>query len=973
MPGPLMNFVKPLPPPSDRKAAMSAFDDCAMASPELAQRIKADPAAANLLAALFGGSPYLRDLVLRNPEWTLRCLDGDPSDLLASLCAEIRNEAPALRSEDEIMRTLRRGKLRGNILIALADLSRAWAILDATKGLADLADALINAAVDHLLVDAAAAGHLPAVDPPNAGANSGYVVLAMGKLGAHELNFSSDVDLMVFYDPSAARLKPETEPAKFFVRLTRRLVRLLQDTTEDGYVYRVDLRLRPDPRATQIAIAMEAAAIYYESMGQNWERAAMIKARPVAGDLALGHEFLKRLTPYVWRKYLDFAAIADVQSLKRQIHAVKGHGNIAVRGHDVKLGRGGIREIEFFVQTQQLIAGGRNPSLRGRRTLEMLDALADAGWIAPESAGDLKEDYCFLRHVEHRIQMIADEQTHLIPADDQAFARLAAFAGADEPQHFEQALHAAFSRVQDHYAALFEDASALGGEAGSLVFTGGEDDPETIRTLRAMGFMQAGEVAATIRGWHFGRYAATRSARAKEILTEIMPALLKALSATGDADRAFMAFDRFLSGLSAGVQIFSMLRANPSLLDLLARVLGMAPRLADELSKRPKVLDAVLDRRYFGSLPDRRELEALTADLAAVTASFEDILDQARIIGKEQMFRIGVRILTETVSAEEAGLAFSNLADVMVERLLALTRRDMAARHGTVAGEQIAVIAMGKLGGREMTAGSDLDLILIYDVEEGAELSSGPRPISVMQYFARTTQRLIAALSSPTPEGILYETDLRLRPSGNKGPVASHIASFIAYHRDSAWTWEKLAMTRARVIAGDTEFCARVERSITEILLNPLAPVQLRADVAAMRRRMLDEIGSEGVWDLKHQRGGLIDIEFITQHLQLLYAARHPDILASNTMAALARLIEHGLIGAADAQLLMPACRLYHRLTQLLRLCLSGTFRPETSLPGLATLVASAIGTPDLRTAEAMLADMQAGIAQAFDRLVGVP
>jgi glutamate-ammonia-ligase adenylyltransferase len=456
-------------------------------------------------------------------------------------------------------------------------------------------------------------------------------------------------------------------------------------------------------------------------------------------------------------------------------------------------------------------------------------------------------------------------------------------------------------------------------------------------------------------------------------LTEIMPALLKALSATGDADLAFMAFDRFLSGLSAGVQIFSMLKANPFLLDLLARVLGMAPRLADELSKRPKVLDAVLDRQFFGSLPDRRELEALTADLAAESASFEEILDQARIIGKEQMFRIGVRILTETVSAEEAGLAFSNLADVMVDRLLAATRRDMAARHGAIEGEKIAVIAMGKLGGREMTAGSDLDLILIYDVEEGAEHSSGPRPTSVMQYFARTTQQLIAALSSPTQEGILYETDLRLRPSGSKGPVASHIASFVAYHRDSAWSWEKLAMTRARVIAGDGKFCASVERSIAEILLKPLAPAQLRADVAAMRRRMLDEIGSDGVWDLKHQRGGLIDIEFIAQHLQLLHAAHQPEILAPNTMAALGFLADRGLIGAADAQVLLPACRLYHRLTQLLRLCLSGSFKPDTALPGLAALVASAMGTPDLRTAEALLADMQAGIAEIFDRLIGPP
>jgi glutamate-ammonia-ligase adenylyltransferase len=956
MPASLIQSAKPLPPPADAEAAARALEDLTSSAADVALRLERDPAARNLLMALLGGSPFLRQLALHDPAWTARCLDADPNELLAAELTGLGPAVGSLKSDEEVMRALRRCKARAIFLISLADLSGAWTILDAAQALSDLADAILNAAVDFLLKG-----------------QPGYVVLAMGKLGARELNFSSDIDLMVFYDAGAAALRPEIEPAKFFVRLTKRLVRLLQDTTEDGYAYRVDLRLRPDPRATQIAIAMEAAAIYYENMGQNWERAAMIKARPVAGDTALGEEFLKRLTPYVWRKYLDFAAIADVQSLKRQIHAVKGHGTIAVRGHNVKLGRGGIREIEFFVQTQQLIAGGRNPSLRGRRTVEMLDALAAARWITPESARDLKEDYCFLRLIEHRLQMVADEQTHVIPADERAFARFAAFSGAADASGFERRLTAAFSRVQSHYAALFEHAPALGSEAGSLVFTGGEDDPETIRTLKAMGFTQAGEVAATIRGWHFGRYAATRSARAKEILTEIMPALLKALSATGDADRAFMAFDRFLSGLSAGVQIFSMLKAHPPLLDLLARVLGMAPRLADELAKRPKVLDAVLDVRFFDSLPDRQELETLTLGLIAETNSFEEILDQARIIGKEQMFRIGVRILTETVSAEEAGLAFSNLADVMVSRLLTATRRDIATRYGTLEGERIAVIAMGKLGGRETTAGSDLDLILIYDVPDAVESSSGPRPLSVMQHFARTTQRLIAALSSPTPEGILYETDLRLRPSGNKGPVASHIESFIAYHRHSAWTWEKLALTRARVIAGDVEFCRLVEVAVAEALRRPLPSPELRADVASMRRRMLDEIGSKGVWDLKHQRGGLIEVEFIAQYLQLLHAATDPGILNTNTLAALAVAAERRLIGKAEAELLLHAGRLYHRLTQLLRLCLAGEFRPETALPGLAALIASAAGTPDLASAEALLIDHQTGVAEVFDALIGRP
>jgi glutamate-ammonia-ligase adenylyltransferase len=972
MTGPLLRHIEPLPPAVDQAAVKAGMDDLKTASPALVERIGADLRVRNLISAAFGGSSYLRQLIVNDPQWTLRCLESDPRELLRSLCIELARDGP-VSAEETMMRYLRKQKSKAALLLSLADLAGAMTIIEITQGLTDVADAIVRAAVDYLLSAARASGELEGIGAARPGENSGYVVLAMGKHGAGELNFSSDIDLIVFYDAHSKALSQNVEPAKLYVRLTKGLVRLLQDVTEDGYVYRVDLRLRPDPRATQIAIAIEAAATYYESMGQNWERAAMIKARPIAGDLALGEEFLDRLKPYVWRKYLDFAAIADVQSLKRQIHAVKGHGEISVRGHNVKLGRGGIREIEFFVQTQQLIAGGRNPSLRGRETLAMLDVLAAAGWIAAQTAEDMKQDYCFLRRIEHRLQMVADEQTHTLPSDERAFAGLSAFSGFASPVDFERALRQVFERVQGHYSALFENAPTLGSESGSLVFTGGEDDPETIGSLHRMGFRRPSEVSATIRGWHFGRYPATRSARAKEILTEIMPALLKALSAGGDADRAFMAFDRFLSGLSAGVQIFSMLKANPQLLDLIARVLGVAPRLAEDLSRRPKVLDAVLDRHFFDRLPETAELEALTAGLSAPSSRIEEILDQARIIGKEQLFRIGVRILSETLSAEEAGRAYSALADVMISRLLEATRADIASRHGRVAGERIAVVAMGKLGGREMTAGSDLDLILIYDTRHGADHSDGPRPLSVMQYFGRTTQRLIAALSSPTPEGILYDVDLRLRPSGNKGPVASHIDSFMDYQRSSAWTWEKLALTRARVVAGDPEFRMIVAEAIAQSLRRPRDEAVVRTDVRNMRRLMLQDIGSKGVWDIKHRRGGLVEVEFLAQYLQIVHAARHPGILSQNTLEALSALAEHRLLASADARTLIEAGRLYHRLTQLLRLCIGGEFRPADAVPGLRRLLSSAAGTPDLARAEALLFDIQTAVAQVFDRIIGRP
>lgn len=917
-----------------------------------------------LLDAVFGGSSFLRDLILRDSEFAECILATGPDRMLAEI---IEGLGAGAEDEQEMRRLLRKSRGRAALTIALADLSGAWSLDQVTDALTRFAEAVLKAALDWLLEDARRTGKLLSGKEEE----SGYTILGMGKFGARELNYSSDIDLIVLYDPQTAKLGQGVDPSTFFVRLTKRLVVLLQDVTEDGYAFRVDLRLRPDPRATQIAISIEAAAIYYESMGQNWERAAMIKARPVAGDLALGAEFLDRLVPYIWRKYLDFAAIADVQSLKRQIHAVKGHGTIAVLGHNIKLGRGGIREIEFFVQTQQLIAGGRNPKLRGRRTTDMLSALAETKWITSEAAGELSDAYRFLRTIEHRIQMVADEQTHTLPEDEAAFASLARFSGFADAGAFEAKLRATFELVQGHYAALFKDAEDLGTDAGSLVFTGGEDDPETLETLTRMGFKRASEIAAMIRSWHFGRYSATRSARARELLTELMPALLTSLAKSGDADRAFIAFDRFLAGLPAGVQLFSLLKSNPGLLDLVGTILGTAPRLAQELSHRPKVLDAVLDPGFFGALPTAPEIASLVAAATPAGTLLDETIDRVRVVAKEQAFRIGVRILSETVSAAEAGGAFSDLADVVLARLHDAVTADMVERHGHVPGGRSALIAMGKLGGREMTAGSDLDLILIFDHDAAAEASDGPRPLAAGQYFARLTQRLISAVTAPTAEGVLYEVDMRLRPSGNKGPVATSLASFTDYHRNQAWTWEGLAMTRARVVAGDPGLAEELKRAIAEALCRPRDKARILADVVDMRRLMLKENPPFGLWDIKKVPGGLVDIEFIAQYLQIVHAHETPRILAVTTLRALERLVQAGLLAEAEGSRLKAACLVYQRLTQVLRLCVSGPYSPNQVPAGLNRIVASASAMPDIASAEALLAETQAQVAELFSRLVG--
>jgi glutamate-ammonia-ligase adenylyltransferase len=923
-------------------------------------------------SAVAAGSDYLCDLLVRHAEDVVRWMGEVPEAVLDGFFAEMEKTG---QSSDPTVtgRLLRHIKPRVALLIALCDLGRAWTLEEVTDALTRFADLAVNAVVDSLLREAHAKGRFHSLDERNPGQNSGYVALAMGKHGAGELNYSSDIDLVVFYDSESTALASGIEPSTFYVKLTQRLVSLLQDVTEDGYVLRTDLRLRPDPRATQIAIAIESAATYYENMGQNWERAAFIKARVIAGDLALGEEFLQRLVPYIWRKYLDFASIADVQSLIRQIHAVKGHGEIAVEGHNLKLGRGGIREIEFFVQTQQLIAGGRNPALRGKRTTGMLDALAAASWITTDTAENLKRCYKLLRSFEHRSQMQDDRQTHLVPQERDALERYAMFCGFESAANFRSELKRVLETVRTHSARLFEKSEDLGGEQGALVFTGGEDDPETIMTLERMGFRKASEVSATIRGWHFGRYAATRDRRAREALTELMPKLLSALSRTGDADRAFIAFDQFMRGLPAGVQLFAMLRANPGLLDLLAQILGTAPRLAEGLSDRPRVLEAVLDPAFFGPLPDLATMQLSLLAMTPATLGLDEVMDRVRVFGREQMFRVGVRVLSETVTAEAAGRGYANVADAAITRLLSATEDDMARNHGRIPGGNVAVIAMGKLGGYEMTAASDLDLMIVYEHAIGADASDGKKPLSVTQYYARLAQRLITAISAPTSEGSLYEVDMRLRPSGSQGPVAVSFSAFQSYQRGSAWTWEKLALTRARVVAGAAEFSGKLNAAIRLALCTPRDAEKTKADVLCMRELMLREHKPSSPWDIKRTRGGLVEAEFIAQYLQLIHAPHQTSVLATNTLEAFGRLRAANLITAADADVVAEACQLFHRLTQVLRLCLSGEYVPEAALPGLNRAVAMAAGTPDVRGAEDLVRQNQRQVAALFDRLIGKP
>jgi len=957
-------------PASARLAGFVAGLKADAAGRALKSFIRAYPSLAELLGGIVEAAPYLWDLVQADLARIVRLLNSNPDTALARLLAETKSAAATAQALADVQRILRRMKAEAALLVALADIGGGWPVARVTSALTDVADTALAAAVLFLLRDAVKRKKLTPSDRKDIEAASGYIVLAMGKMGGRELNFSSDIDLMIFFEAAVAKLAPDVEPAPFYVNLSRDLVKLLQERTADGYVFRVDLRLRPDPSSTQIAISTEAALDYYESRGQNWERAALIKARACAGDLAAGERLLRDLAPFVWRKYLDFATIADVHEMKRQIHAYRGHGEIAVEGHNIKLGRGGIREIEFFAQTQQLIAGGRHGELRSRSTLATLAVLAADGWIDAAARDELTAAYDFLRRVEHRLQMMADEQTHTLPAEPAALDVFARFLGFSGRADFADALIIHLRNVERHYVQLFERAPELLATRQQLSFADGQATSETLDRLALMGFRRPQEIVAAVHNWQNGYYRALRGEQARDNLMALVPVIVDQFSRAENPDAAFTTFDRFLAGLRAGGRFFSLLRQNPDLIRFVALILGTAPRLADILSQNPHFIDPLVEPRFFAALPDTERLETALAEILLETRGYEALLDAIRLFGQEHMFLIGARILSGAMSAAQAGEAFARLADVLVRAVHRQVEDGFIARHGRIRDGRTAIVALGRLGAREMTANSDLDLIVIYDFDERHPNSDGERPLYGGQYFARFTQRLISALTVQTNYGQLYQVDMRLRPSGRSGPVATQIDGFRDYHEREAWTWEHMALTRARVVSGAPEFSASVEAAIREVLRRKRDARTVADDVIEMRAAIAKEKGDSNVWDLKYAAGALIDIEFIAQYLQLVHAATIPEIIDTSTARTLEKAARLGVLKLEDAEVLRPAVRLFHDLTQILRLCLPTAFDPKSASSGVLELLARAADLPDFPALQAHVEDTQRQVRECFVRIV---
>ena len=651
-----------------------------------------------------------------------------------------------------------------------------------------------------------------------------------------------------------------------------------------------------------------------------------------------------------------------------------GHRLIEVAGHDVDLGRGGVRQIELYAQTQQLIWGGRDPSLRSRATCDALRALAAAGHTNANVADELIESFRFLRRLEQRLQLIDDEAVSRIPHDAGRRVALARFMCFSDEAAFADALITHFRVVEGHYSALFEGEPGLGDEGGNLVFTGTGDDPDTLASLERMGFGDATAVSATVRRWHHGRIRATRSTRARELLTELMPALLRALANTADPDSAFRKLDEFLARLPSGVQPFLLLHDNPGLLARLAEILGSAPRIAEHLSRSPGLLEGLISGDLHQRLPDRDELTRDIDRALAPAVDYQAGLDGVRRWQHEREFQVGMQILQGDVAADRLSGALSDIADTVIAALLPRVHDEFARRHGQVPGATFAVLGMGKLGSREMTFDSDLDVVYVYGAPDGGDaVSDGAQGLDASHYYTRFSHRLSNAVSALTSEGRLYEIDTRLRPSGEAGPIATEAAAFRRYHAEDAWTWEHMALTRARPVAGDRALSAAVMADIRTVLCTPRDPAALLADVAAMRERVAGERGTENRWRLKHVRGGLLDLEFIAQYHLLRHAAQHPSILVQSTQAMFRRLGDAGVLDAAEAGELADIVAFLQRLQGLLRLTVGTNRDVERFTPGVRETLARAMGAENFETLEARVVAAQDRARAAYARLIADP
>jgi len=822
-------------------------------------------------------APFLARALERQPELAV-LLEAGEGDAALEWARQAGQGAPNVGA------ALRRERLAYATALAVGDLAGAYSLDTVMIELSNLADRALDLAINDAIQK-----RVEGAEP------RGMIALALGKHGAHELNYSSDIDPILLFDPDTLPRRARDEPGEAAQRYAREVVRTLSESTEEGYVFRVDLRLRPASEVSPLAISCNAALTHYESLALAWERAAYIRARAAAGDIAAGERFLEALRPFVWRSSLDFGAIDEIRRLTARIRSNYKGPNVVGPGFNLKHGRGGIREVEFFAQTHQLIHGGRDPSLRLRGTRAALDALAVAGRIEAGEATMLGEAYDRLRVVEHRLQMVNDQQTHTLPAAN-ALDAVARLDGLKDGAALVEELRQLTERVARSYDRLLD----VGNSAVPI-----EAEPAPLaERLESLGFAESGRLAERIAGWRDGRYRALRSTAAREAFDAMLPALMEALAAADDPDRALLRWEGVLANASSAVNLFRLLEARPGLFDQLMAVLTLAPTLAEELGRRPELLDTLIDASAV-DLPG--DVDAIAARMQAGDASrnYERQLDRIRIVTGELRFALGLQLIEAVHDPLEIAAALARTAEAGLKVAHAAACEEFARKHGTIPDSELLVLGLGRFGGGALTHASDLDIIYLFSGETGAE-SDGDRPLGGTHYYNRLAQRVSAALSVPTAHGALYEIDTRLRPQGAQGPLSVTLEAFAKYQREAAWTWEHMALTRARVLIGTDGGRTRLEAIIADVLGQEREPAELRRDVLKMRAEMAQHKLPRGPLDAKLLRGGLVDLEFVIHYLQL----RDRIGLDPDLATAVAVLVDAGLLPAE----IKPAHDLMSRL-----------------------------------------------------------
>jgi glutamate-ammonia-ligase adenylyltransferase len=908
----------------------------------------AEPRNVPVVGALLGGSEFLTRQIVRRPHlFPFLFAEGAVFERMAAdgIAAEAMQAARDAEGEEQVKSALRAIKWREVMRIAARDLSGLADLTEVMADLSALASAALDAAVAFGRRQLDERYGVPWFGEGEARRPARFVVFGMGKYGAYELNFSSDIDLIYFYETD----KGATDGGdggkavsfhEYFVRLSEIVTRVVSEVTDDGFVFRIDMRLRPEGTKGDLACSLRSAEIYYESWGMTWERGAMIKARPVAGDRSLGDEFLRIISPFVFRKYLDFTAVEEIKEMKEKINLENARKRLG--GKDLKLGVGGIREIEFFVSAHQLVYGGKSPELRLRGTMETLRVLLGLGAVSPEECATLEAAYDFLRRLEHRIQVFGERQTHVLPDRDEDLFRLARAMGLPDGDALQKAVSAHGDAVQAIYGRLFGGERREGPDGGNaelaLLLDGEIREEELAPKLAALGFSDGAAAAHHVAVLREGPGRGRLSARARRYLGKIVPVILANVLETPDPDAALASFERFLAAVGARTMYYALLFENRKVIQSLARLFGSSPFLSGYLLQHPELLDMFLRHNFGVFVKSKSELRRELGELLAACTDIEMEMDELRRYKHVETLRIGIHELAGELSLEEATFQHAAVAEVLLGVALDIARREVRRRFGVPmlssddpsvppAEAAFCVVGMGKLGAEELSYHSDLDIIFLY--EGAGETVPAPeadpadfRRIANHEYFAKLAQRLIFVLTMSTREGAAYKLDTRLRPSGNSGSLVTSLAAFESYHASSAQLWERQAMLKARSVAGDRAFGKRVEALVRSFVYERPLPDDAASEILRLRRRMEVELGRErdDRLNLKVGRGGVVDVEFATQYMQLVHGPAIPAVRTRATLKALYELWRAGALAEEPYRALEEGYRFLRGLEVRLRL-----------------------------------------------------